>query len=289
MVSFSKAVVTMANKEQHEYWNGEAGERWAAEDATMAKLLDPIARDLIAHLQPEPGSSALDIGCGGGSQSVLLAEHIGADGRVLGVDISAPMLEIARGRKQPAGAAPLTFLQADAATYDFDAATIDLLFSRFGVMFFDDPQAAFSNLRRALKTNGRLGFCCWQAMRDNQWTSLPVQAALRHIPAPDAADPHAPGPFAFADAQRLESILSASGFGDISITPHPVAMTFGSGNDLRTTVTELMVIGPVARLLADQPPEMKARIIDDAAELMAPFYSDGSLSLGGAVWFVKAA
>lgn len=279
----------MANEQQHEYWNGEAGARWAAEDATMAKLLDPIARDLLAHVQPEPGSHAIDIGCGGGSQSVLLAEHIGAGGSVLGVDISAPMLEIARGRGQPEDAAALTFLQADAATWAFDAASFDLLFSRFGVMFFDDPIAAFSNMRRALKADARLGFCCWQAMRDNQWTLLPVQAALRHVPAPESPDPHAPGPFAFADPQRLESILAASGFGDIAIAPHSVEMTFGSGNGLRETVTELMMVGPVARLLAEQSPEVKARVVDDAAEALAPFFRDGKLALGGAVWLVTAA
>ena len=276
----------MANEQQHEYWNGEAGARWAAEDATMAKLLDPIARDLLAHVQPAPGSHAIDIGCGGGSQSVLLAEHIGAGGSVLGVDISAPMLEIARGRGQPEGAAALTFLQADAATWAFDAASFDLLFSRFGVMFFDDPIAAFSNMRQALKADARLGFCCWQAMRDNQWTLLPVQAALRHVPAPESPDPHAPGPFAFADPQRLEAILAASGFGDIAIAPHSVEMTFGSGNGLRETVTELMMVGPVSRLLVDQPPEVKARVVDDAAETMAPFYRNGKLSLEGAVWLV---
>ena len=276
----------MANEQQHEYWNGEAGARWAAEDETMATLLRPIAADLLAHLGPAPGSHALDIGCGGGSQSVQLAEHIGAGGQVLGVDISAPMLAIARGRAVPAGAASVSFLEADAATHAFAAASLDLLFSRFGVMFFDDPVAAFSNMRKALKSDGRLGFCCWQGMQQNQWTMLPVQAALRHVAPPEAPDPHAPGPFAFADPERVESILTASGFGDVAIAPHAVIMTFGNGGDLRATVAELMMLGPVSRLLVDEPPETKARIIDDATEVMAPFFRGGKLELAGAVWFV---
>lgn len=276
----------MANEQQHEYWNGEAGERWAADDATMATLLGPIAEDLLAHLQPASGIAALDIGCGGGSQSVQLAERIGAGGQVLGVDISEPMLQIAREKGQPAGAAALTFLQADAATYAFDPASVDLLFSRFGVMFFDDPVAAFSNLRQSLKSDGRLGFCCWQSMKDNQWTLLPVQAALSHVPPPESPDPHAPGPFAFADAQRLESILSASGFGDITIAPHTLELAFGSGGSLRDTVAELMRVGPVSRLLVDQPPETVNRIIDDATGMMEPFYREGQLRLSAAVWFV---
>ncbi|PLW68576.1 class I SAM-dependent methyltransferase [Pseudohalioglobus lutimaris] len=278
----------MANEQQHEYWNGEAGARWAAEDETMATLLRPVAQDLLAHLQPEPGSYAVDIGCGGGSQSVLLAESIGAGGEVLGVDISAPMLEIARGRDLPANAAALSFLETDAATYAFDPGSVDLLFSRFGVMFFDDPVAAFSNMRYALKDDGRLGFCCWQAMKDNQWTLLPVQAALRHIAPPESPDPHAPGPFALADPQRLESILAASGFGDIVIAPHAVNMNFGSGGGLRETVAELMAVGPVSRLLVDQPAETIARVVDEGAQVMEPFYTDGKLKLAGAVWFVTA-
>ncbi len=276
----------MANEQQHEYWNGEAGARWAAEDDTMAALLGPVAQELLDYLQPEAGIHALDIGCGGGSQSALLAQHIGEGGEVLGVDISAPMLDIARRRGQPAGAAALSFLEADAATYPFSAASFDLLFSRFGVMFFDDPIAAFNNMRRALKPSGRLGFCCWRAMKDNQWTLLPVQAALRHVPAPESPDPHAPGPFALADPRHLESILSVSGFSDIDIASRDVQLAFGSGGELRTAVAELMALGPVSRLLADQPPEILERVVDDAVPLLEPHYRDGKLMLSGAVWFV---
>jgi SAM-dependent methyltransferase len=278
----------MANEEQLEYWNGEAGQRWADEDERMAQLLAPIAEALLDHVEPAPGISALDIGCGGGSQSLLLAERIGAGGSVLGVDISGPMLEVARQRKPGADCAALQFLQVDASSHAFEPASVDLLFSRFGVMFFDDPAAAFTNLHRSLKPGGRLGACCWQAARDNDWAWLPLQAALQHVPPPAATDPHAPGPFAFADAARVESVLADAGFIDIKVTPHPVQMRFGSGGDLRVTCEEVVGIGPVARLLMDQPAEVKGRVVETVAEVMAPLFSDGYLQLGGNVWFVTA-
>jgi ubiquinone/menaquinone biosynthesis C-methylase UbiE len=142
----------MGNSEQIEYWNGEAGKRWAQDDDTMARLLGPISQALLDHAQLDGCKSALDVGCGGGSQSLMLAQRLGETARVLGVDISEPMLEVARRKAEtPAdGRASLEFLRADASSHAFPPGSFDLLFSRFGVMFFDDPVAAFANMRGAL-------------------------------------------------------------------------------------------------------------------------------------------
>ena len=281
----------MNNAEQIDYWNGEAGQRWAAEDARMARMLQPITAALLDHLAPQVGERALDIGCGGGGQTLLLAERLGGTGSVLGIDISAPMLAVARDKSTDLlpEYASVHFLQADAAAHAFEPASFDLLFSRFGVMFFDDPVAAFSNLKRALRPRGRLGFCCWQSLRDNAWAALPLQAALQYVAAPqDTPDPHAPGPFAFADPQRVRAILGAAGFADVSIEAHTFTMVFGERADLRGNVEELVRMGPVARLMADREAASVARMLDAATQALAPYFSDGALRLPGAVWFVQA-
>lgn len=280
----------MSNEEQFEYWNGDAGKRWAQEDNTMARLLSPVCAALLEHADIQGSRKAMDIGCGGGSQSLMLAGRLGPEASVLGVDISGPMLEVARDKSAAADAniARVSFLQADAAGHSFAAGSFDLLFSRFGVMFFDDPVGAFSNLRGALRPGARLAFCCWQALKTNDWTLIPVQAALQHLPAPDAQDPHAPGPFAFADPQRVEGILQDSGFRDIAVEPFRANIRFGEAPTLQQSVRQLAMIGPVSRLIVDQEPAVLERVFAAMEEALAPHYRDGALDLPGAVWFVTA-
>ena len=279
----------MSNAEQIEYWNGDAGKRWAQEDATMARLLEPVCEALLSHAAVEGSQRAMDIGCGGGSQSLMLARRLGPDATVLGVDISQPMLQVAQDKVADAGnVAQLSFLQADAASHEFTPASFDLLFSRFGVMFFDDPVSAFRNLRAALRSDGKLAFSCWQAAIDNEWTRVPLQAALQHVPMPEMPDPHAPGPFAFADAERVRAILDDSGFGNIAIEPFTYHMRFGNGSTLGQTVRELAMIGPVSRLLTGQEPATMEKVFASMEEVMAPYFHDGALLMPGAIWFVTA-
>jgi SAM-dependent methyltransferase len=256
----------------------------------MASLLEPIATLLLDHLAPRQGLHAIDIGCGGGSQSVLLAQRLGPAGKVLGVDVSGPLLTVARQRAEGLSStfAPISFLQADASSHAFEPGSADLLFSRFGVMFFDDPKAAFGNLRRALREDGSLGFCCWQSLQNNAWVREPFKAALAHVPAPEAPDPHAPGPFAFADDQRVAALLRDSGFVGVQLEGRNVDMAFGSGGNLQQTCAELVNIGPVSRLLQDQPDTIRQRVIDAVSEAMRPYFTEGRLCLDGAIWLVTA-
>ncbi len=280
----------MDNSEQISYWNGDAGQRWAERDDTMARLLAPLADALLDHAGVEGSQCALDIGCGGGSQSLALARRLGAGASVLGVDISAPLLEVARRKTDGMGSeyAQLDFLQADAADYAFDPASFDLLFSRFGVMFFADPARAFENLRQALRPGGRLVFCCWQSLADNDWVRIPLQAALQHLPAPVMPDPHEPGPFAFADADRVGKILQSSGFSVIDIQSHRPRINFGESPSVLDSAREITMIGPVSRLLVEQPSKTLEAVYASVAEALGPFYQQGQLSLPGAVWFVSA-
>lgn len=257
----------------------------------MARLLRPVSAALLDHARVEGCQSALDVGCGGGSQSLMLAERLGPQARVLGADISEPMLQVALEKSGVAGAdlAQLEFVQADAATHSFEANSFDLLFSRFGVMFFDDPVAAFSNLHRALRPQARLAFCCWQALKDNDWTRIPLQAALQHLPPPEIPDPHAPGPFAFADPQRVDGILASSGFRDIAVQSFTREIRFGEASTLSESVRQLAMIGPVSRLLEGQEAQVMARVLGSMEQVLAPYYRDGALNLPGAIWFVTAA
>ena len=279
----------MSNAEQIEYWNGDAGKRWAQEDDTMARLLGPLCEALLAHADIQGSRSAMDIGCGGGSQSLMLAQHLGPDASVLGVDISAPMLEVAQEKVALAvDAAQLSFLQADASSHNFAGEHFDLLFSRFGVMFFDAPVNAFNNMRSALSDTGKLAFCCWQPLAENDWVRIPLQAALQHVAMPETPDPHAPGPFAFADPQRVRGILSDSGFGNIAIEPFTREIRFGEAPSLQQSVRELAMIGPTSRLLIGQDNEVMEKVFAAMEEVLTPYYSDGALLLNGKVWFVTA-
>ncbi len=208
----------MSNQEQIDYWNGEAGRKWAQRDSQMARLLAPVSEALLDHSDLAGARAALDVGCGGGSGTRLLAKRLAPEACVLGVDISEPLLDIARGGE---GESPghIAYLCADAASHDFGEAQFDLLFSRFGVMFFDDPTAAFTHMRSAMLPGATLAFCCWQALAQNAWTALPLQAALTVLPRPPAPPPRAPGPFAFAEPAYVQEVLSGAGWTDIQVTP----------------------------------------------------------------------
>jgi len=280
----------MSNAEQIEYWNGDAGKRWAEEDDTMSRLLRPVSEALLDHASVESCRAALDVGCGGGSQSAMLARRLGAGASVLGVDISQPMLDVARDKISQLGddSAGLDFLLADAASHAFEARSFDLIFSRFGVMFFDDPEAAFSNLRSALAPQGRLAFSCWQPLKDNDWTWIPIQAALQHVAPPERADPHAPGPFAFADPERVRSILGAAGFGNINLQSFRPTLQFSEATSLGESVRNLARIGPVARLLEGQDTAVMEKVFTTMEQVLKPYYEAGALKLPGAIWFVTA-
>lgn len=279
------------NAEQIEYWNGEAGKRWAQDDDTMARLLRPICEGLLDHAALEGCKSALDIGCGGGSQSLMLAQRLGAGARVLGVDISEPMLEVARHKAgAPAqGRATIEFLRADAANHVFEPDSFDLLFSRFGVMFFDAPTAAFTNLRHALQPGGQLAFCCWQSMKKNDWVRIPLQAALQHLPPPEPPPPDAPGPFAFADPARVEAILGGAGFVRVALQPFVTTLRVSQARELPEAVRELALIGPLSRLLTGQPQAVLDEVFPAIEAALQPYFQPGALDMQCAVWLVTGA
>ncbi|HLG01741.1 MAG TPA: methyltransferase domain-containing protein, partial [Acidimicrobiia bacterium] len=190
----------MPNDEQAEYWDGPGGEHWVAEAYRYSRMTGPLGEVLVEAADPQPGERVLDVGCGMGATTLAAAERVLPGGSALGVDLSGPMLAVARERANRGGLTHVAFEQADAQVRPFDPGSFDLAISRFGVMFFDDPNAAFANLGRALRSGGRLEFVCWQGLFDNEWLAVPVAAALQHVPVPEMGEPGAPGPFSLADA-----------------------------------------------------------------------------------------
>jgi SAM-dependent methyltransferase len=271
-----------ANTDQIAYWNEAAGRTWAEFQDALDRQVGPLGARVMEILAPASGERFLDIGCGCGETTLELAKRIGPSGAVLGVDISQPMLAIARERA--AGSPRATFLEADAQTHPFEAGAYDAIHSRFGVMFFQDPVAAFANLRRALKPGGRLAFVCWRAMAENPIMTLPMAAAARHLPPHVPPTPGAPGPFAFADADRLRGILAGAGFRDIVLEPQDMA---AGGNSLEGATTLALRVGPLGALLRERP-EARPAVIDDIRAALKPHLKGGRVFLPSATWIVSA-
>jgi len=190
---------------------------WAEVREPLELQLAPLGWRALAALAPRPGECVLDIGCGGGETALDLARAVAPDGTVVGVDLSAAVLAFAQ--RTAKGCERVRFVQADAQVFPFEPASFDAAFSRFGVMFFADPTAAFINIRRSLRPNGRLAFVCWRALEENQLDVLPLRAGSAHLPPQPAHDPDAPGPFAFANSDRVRGILERAGFGEIGLLP----------------------------------------------------------------------
>lgn len=277
----------MSNAEQAEYWNSKVGETWARMQEKLDRSFTPLTAALLSLAAPKAGEHALDIGCGTGETTLALAGAVGDEGTVLGLDLSEQMLARARERAEEL-LSEAEFRAADVATFDEEDG-FDLILSRFGVMFFSDPVAAFANLHRLAAPGGRLVFACWQGPQDNLWATLPMQALKDVLPPQPPADPHAPGPFAFADPERVHGILDAAGWQDIAFHAFDFAMMVGEGDDpLAEAVKFNLRIGPAARLVRDAGPEAEAAAPALLAKALAPYLKDGQLGLPGSVWLVSA-
>jgi SAM-dependent methyltransferase len=269
--------------EQQAYWNGRGGAVWLASYDRIQRSIAGFSQEALAAAAAQPGEAVLDVGCGTGSTTAELARAVGPQGRVLGADISQPLIEAARQHRLDNA----SFGVADAASHSFEPASFDLVFSRFGVMFFSDPVAAFKNLRRALKANGRLTFLCWRTLLENPWVLVPMRAADPHLPPVERPGPEDPGPFAFGDRARVERILKEAGFGHPSF--RSLDQQTPMGRDIPDTVENVTKFGPVARRLVDATPEQIAKAKAAIAEALKPHTGADGVHLAGACWLVSAA
>jgi len=278
------------NTNQAGDWNGEGGQRWAANQDRLDAMAAVFGQAAIEAVAPAAGERILDVGCGAGASSLALATRVGASGEVLGVDISAPL--IGRARAYAPQEAPVLFQVADASSAELPEGAFDILFSRFGVMFFEDPTSAFAHMRRAIRPGGRVAFVCWRGAGENEWMRLPMGAIKGIVPLPAPTDPEAPGPFSFGDRGRVLRILTAAGFADIAIAPFDASIPFGEGATRDAAIDDAvkmaLEVGPLSRALADQPSDIRARA---SAALRAAYSGrpgERSVMMDGAVWIVTA-
>jgi len=274
------------NADQVAYWNGPAGQRWVRRQAEQDALLAPVAELLLERAAPRAGEFVLDIGCGWGGTAIALARRVAPGGRVLGVDVSELML--ARARELAPRALPIEFRLGDATVYPFEPGKADLLFSRFGVMFFADPARSFANMRRGLRSGARVVFACWREPRENPWLLLPLQAAYRHVPRLPEVGPEDPGAFSFAAESRVRDILDRAGFAGIQLEPVELTLDVAIGAGIEAAVATAVGIGPTSRALDGQPEELQAAAVQSIRAALERHRVGNRVPLAGAIWIVTA-
>ncbi|MGQ0803257.1 MAG: class I SAM-dependent methyltransferase [Actinomycetota bacterium] len=279
--------VAPGNAEQAEHWNADEAHHWVSHQERYGAMLAPFGELVLDAAALEVSDEVLDIGCGCGD-TTLAAARVVADGGALGVDLSAPMLARAQERAREEGLANTRFEQADAQVHPFPEANLDVALSRFGVMFFEDPTAAFANVARALRPAGRLSFVCWRELEKNEWLMVPGAAAAAHVALPDLGPPDAPGMFALADRDRLAGTLTDAGFEDVNIDGASPPLVIGGGGSLDDAVT-FMREGAIGRtLLADAELDAAARAVDAVRAALSPYVTSRGVELASAVWVVRA-
>lgn len=268
--------------EQAAFWNGPGGEVWLAAYERIDRTVSGFGKAALAIARAQPGEHVLDIGCGTGVTTKALAQAVGPTGHVLGADIAELLVETARAQRVDNA----TFVVGDAATHPFKSAAYDLVFSRFGVMFFGEPVAAFRNLHRALKPTGRLVFVCWRTPQENPWGLVPLRAAAPHLPPMPRPGPEDPGQYSFGDRARVERILKEAGFGVPTIEPidQPIFM----GKDVAEVVDNIGRFGPVARAFAEATPAQVEAARAAVAVALKPHETAAGVVLPGACWLVSA-
>jgi SAM-dependent methyltransferase len=278
------------NEAQQRYWSEPGGRAWTRLQQGMDIQLGPFGVAAIDALAPARGERVLDVGCGCGETTLQVAARVGAEGFATGVDISAPMLARARARAAQSKVVNAQFLEADAqvAPATDVGAPFDAVVSRFGVMFFSDPVAAFANIRSWVAPEGRLAFVCWQAPEANPWMSNLAREVAAGLPWQPPLDPGAPGPLAFADPARTEDILRSSGWNDVSVTPCVRTMQLFGTDDFESAVDASLEIGATARLLADATADQRSQARSVAERVLRSVWSDGGALMDGSAWLVTA-
>ncbi len=276
-----------ANADQITYWNEVAGAKWARNQVRLDRLMAPLSEALIEAAAPRRGESALDVGCGCGDLALRLASALGSDGRVTAIDVSRPMLAHAADRDSglaPGDRAPIRWIEADASAHAFAPET-DLMASRFGVMFFDDPARAFANLRRALKPGGRFALVAWRGRVEVEWMQKPLEWLAPVLPMPEFTDGE-PGPFGLADGARTRAMLEDAGFS--AVTADRLDRVIVIGADLDDAVAMLSETGPAAGAIREAAPAEQ----DDAQRVLRTHLADhvgtdGVVRLGAACWIYR--
>ena len=282
--------MSIANTAQAEHWNtGDGVAHWVTNQARYDRMHAPFTALILDAAALRAGGNVLDVGCGCGG-TTLAAARLVAPGRATGLDLSGPMLARARSGAAAAGLSNAVFQQGDAQVHELEPGTFGTVISRFGVMFFADPVAAFANIRSATRSGGRLVFACWQPLAENQWLLVPGAALAEHVPpAAGLGSGDRPGMFAFADPERLRPILAAAGWRDVQITSEHASILVGGGGSVDDAVEFLRTATMGRTMLAGADAATADRAISAVRDALAPHADADGVHLDAAVWLVRAA
>jgi SAM-dependent methyltransferase len=276
-------VTRPSGDEQAALWNGTAGCAWVEAQETLDRMYKPIEDLLVDPIVAAAPRRVLDVGCGTGATTLAVARRLGAHAKCVGVDISEPMLAAARARAEREHA-PATFIRADAGTHQFEPSSFDAIISRFGVMFFDDPVAAFANLRHAARAGAVLRLVAWRSPEENPFMTTAERAAAPLLPSVPPRVPDAPGQFGFADDRRVRRILEQSGWAQIDIQPIDVACTLPE----RELTRHATRFGPLARVLQDADDETRSRVVETVRAAFEPYVDGSEVRYDAACWMIEA-
>jgi SAM-dependent methyltransferase len=274
------------NAAQAEYWNSSETRHWVDNQVRYDEMLVEFGARVLDAARIESGSKVLDVGCGSGT-TTLHAARAATDGRGQGIDISRAMVEHARARAAAERVENVSFEVADAQTSQFDA-RFDAVISRFGVMFFEDPVAAFATMRRSTAQGGRLSFACWREAPANEWMRVPFEAALRYVPPPQLPAPGEPGPYSLADAGDVRRILEGAEWRDIHVEPIDVPVLLGGRGTVDDAVEFIRKTGMGRMLLADTNGEAADQAVEAVRDALAEHHNGEGVQLGASAWLVTA-
>jgi SAM-dependent methyltransferase len=278
----------MPNEEQVRYWNEDGGPNWVANELRLDLMIAPFNAVLVEGADAQLGEHVLDVGSGFGTTSLELARAVGEQGRVMALDVSEAMMARLRSRAAAEAVSNIIPHVGDAQTEVLPAEHFRLVVSRFGVMFFDDPTAAFANIHEALRPDGRLVFVCWQALAANEWAAAPLAAMAPVIGPIDPTPAGRPGPFGLADGEVVHEVLDGAGFEDVELTSIERPVVMGGDEGLDAAVDHCAGTGPARRALAGLEPEQH----DAALELLRQFLAERlvgeRVTFDGAAWLVRA-
>ena len=277
---------TDVNVDQRKFWNESKGKSWVELQPNIDELFKPISEKVISTLDARSGERILDIGCGTGGMGFILSERVGQSGLVCGYDISQTMLEFAEKRRKERKIENIKYVEADLQTHKFNSDTFDALFSRFGVMFFENPVEAFNNLRGTVKKNGRIVFVCWAERLENDWIDLPTAVASRFLELPPTQPEKSPGPFAFEDKNYVKGILEESGWTNVKF--ENFTCSHSSGTTLEEAAKFLGKMGPMSGPVEKADPVTRDKFFSALGEELEKFKTDQGVMMNFSTWIVSA-
>jgi ubiquinone/menaquinone biosynthesis C-methylase UbiE len=261
------------------------GHAWVSQQAVISDVFTSVTSVSLDAAAAKLGEHVIDIGCGTGDTLLAFAKVVGPSGAVLGVDVSTPMLDFAKHRAVEATLSNAAFALADATNYAFEPRWADLVYSRFGVMFFDDPIRAFTNIRSGMKAGGRLVFVCFRTMPESPWFRVPIEAARPHVPPQPPVDPLAPGMFSLGRQERVAGILTEAGFREVALKATNVPI---HGKDTTQSMAFITQAGPLPALLENASGEQRMRATEAVRNALAANIGTDGRGLHVGLWLVSA-